>query len=318
MPEGWCDDVAAELVRVELARRGDEVDDRLGRIDAHHDPDVAELQVEVDQQRVALEPVAVGAGEAGRDRRLADAALGREDRDDAALAARAGGDCAAALLRARRVGVQHVGAPQREHERLGQLGQDGHVLHAVGERLLEELRRAARGHDDDRRRRLPDCSVWMSWVGRRSPRLEPWRRTSTCSSRRRSPALGASTAVPTTLMASCGGERLANLGQAGARAGDEDADRRRSLGRSGAGRGEEALDQLLNRSREAVAEHRLERLDGRRRVQCVLLRALGEPEAVVAVLGEPEDLLRVAVAEREQDVRVARNARRRPSRRSGP
>ena len=52
---------------------------------------------------------------------------------------------------ARRVGVEHVGAPQREHERLGQLGQDRHVLHAVGERLLEELRRAARGHDDDRR-----------------------------------------------------------------------------------------------------------------------------------------------------------------------
>jgi hypothetical protein len=50
---------------------------------------------------------------------------------------------------------------------------------------------------------LADCSVWMSWVGRRSPRLEPWSRTSTDSSRRRSPALGASTAVPTTLMASC-------------------------------------------------------------------------------------------------------------------
>jgi len=50
---------------------------------------------------------------------------------------------------------------------------------------------------------LAACSVWMSWVGRRSPRLEPWSRTSTCSSRRRSPALGASTAVPTTLMASC-------------------------------------------------------------------------------------------------------------------
>ena len=220
-PEEWWHDVAAELVRVELAGGGDEVDDRLRRIDAHHDPDVAELEIEVDQQRAALERARVGAGETGRERRLADAALGREDRDDAALATRAGLR-RGLLLRARGVVVEHVGAAQREHERLGQLGQDGHVLHAVCERLLEELRRAARRHDHDR-----------GGAGGLQ-RVDVLGREAVAAARAVEEDIDLLLAQAVACARSVDGradhldgvvrgERLANLRQAGARAGDEDA-----------------------------------------------------------------------------------------------
>ena len=44
-------DVARELLGIELARGHDEVVDRLVRLEAEHDRRVAELQVEIEQQR---------------------------------------------------------------------------------------------------------------------------------------------------------------------------------------------------------------------------------------------------------------------------
>ena len=82
-------DRAGELVRVEVARRHDEVVDRLGRIEAHHDRAVAELQIEVDEQRAAAVPAGEDRRETTGRHRAADPALGREDGDDLALGAAA-------------------------------------------------------------------------------------------------------------------------------------------------------------------------------------------------------------------------------------
>ena len=81
-------DVAGELLDVELTRREHQVVDRLLRLDAHHDRGVAELQVEVEQQRLPS-LLRESGGEVRGDRRLPRAALRREDRDHATLLAAA-------------------------------------------------------------------------------------------------------------------------------------------------------------------------------------------------------------------------------------
>ena len=64
-------DVAAELLLVELAGRGDEVVDRLLRLEPEHDRGVAELEVEVEQERALAVVLRERGGEVRRGDRLA-------------------------------------------------------------------------------------------------------------------------------------------------------------------------------------------------------------------------------------------------------
>ena len=77
-------DVTRELLRVELARSDDEVVHGLRRLEAEHDGGVAELEVEVEEQRALPLLLREHRGKARRDDRLAGAPLGREHRHDAA------------------------------------------------------------------------------------------------------------------------------------------------------------------------------------------------------------------------------------------
>src|SRR5262249_5118489 len=79
--------VARELLRIELTRSDDQVVDRLLRLDAEHDRGVAELQVEVEEQRLPALELRERTREVRRGDRLARPALRREDRDDLAVTA---------------------------------------------------------------------------------------------------------------------------------------------------------------------------------------------------------------------------------------
>ena len=119
--------------------------------------------------------------------------------------------------------VEDVSALHREDERLGELRQDDDVLHTVGERLLEELRRAARGHDHDRRR------------AGRLQRVDVLGREAVAAARavEKDIDLLLAQAVACARSVDCRADHLdgrvrreclADLREAGARAGDEDAD----------------------------------------------------------------------------------------------
>ena len=136
-------DVARELLRVELARGDDQVVDRLRRLEPEHDRGVAELEVEIEQER----PAALVLRERRREVRgrdgLARAALRREHGDDPAVAGRA------ALGLEPAAGV--TGLAEREDDVLGQLRQQQDIGDAFGiECLLEQGRGLARGENDDR------------------------------------------------------------------------------------------------------------------------------------------------------------------------
>ena len=120
-------DVARELVGVELSWSVDEVEDRLLRLDAEHDRGVAELQVEIEQQRAAVSGLRQCGGEVRRDHRLARAALRREDRDDPAFL-----PCARCRTRC----VRRLA--DREDDVLGQRGQQEHVRHIRAEGVFEQ------------------------------------------------------------------------------------------------------------------------------------------------------------------------------------
>src|SRR5438093_5706622 len=81
-------DVARELLRIELAWSDDQVVDRLLGFDAEHDRRVAELQVEVEEQRLAPLELRAGSSEVRRHDRLARPALRREHGHDLAVTAR--------------------------------------------------------------------------------------------------------------------------------------------------------------------------------------------------------------------------------------
>src|SRR6185437_1652021 len=73
--------VAGQLLGIELARSRDEILNRLLRLEAEHDRRVAELEIQVEEQRL----LALVLGERGREVRrghgLARPALRREDGD---------------------------------------------------------------------------------------------------------------------------------------------------------------------------------------------------------------------------------------------
>jgi len=133
--------VPGELLAVELARGHDEVVDRLLGLDAEHDRGVAELQVEIEEQRLAPFELRACSREVRRHDRLARPALRREHRHDLAVPARA-----RLVMPARRV----RGLPDREDHVLDELRQEQDVVHVRVQRLLEQSGRAARRDDQDR------------------------------------------------------------------------------------------------------------------------------------------------------------------------
>ncbi len=82
---------AIEHLDVDVVLRADRLLDGVRREELHRDRDVAEGQVEVDQADLAGALLGQGEGQVDRDRGLADATLGREDRDHLADVHRAGG-----------------------------------------------------------------------------------------------------------------------------------------------------------------------------------------------------------------------------------
>ena len=78
---------SGEAGLVERAGQRDGVGDRVRGEELQRDRDVAEREVEVDQADLASPAVGEGDGEVGRERGLAAAALGREDRHDPAARA---------------------------------------------------------------------------------------------------------------------------------------------------------------------------------------------------------------------------------------
>ena len=139
-PHAWCVRVARELLRVELARCGDQVEDRLLGLDPEHDRRVPELQVEVDQQRLPLLVLRERAGEVGGEHGLARAALRREDGDDPPVVRAGGGGPAAGVGR----------LADREDHVLGQRGQQDDIGDVGPERLVEQERGLA-GRDEQHR-----------------------------------------------------------------------------------------------------------------------------------------------------------------------
>src|SRR3954451_1772122 len=132
--------VAGELLHVEFSGCHDEVIDRLLGLDAHHDRRIAELQVEVEQQRLAT-LLGERSREVRRGDRLAGAALRREHRDHAAgLDSRDD----------RRLALGVRGLADREDHVVHQLREDEHVGDVGRQRFLEQLVRGARSDDDDR------------------------------------------------------------------------------------------------------------------------------------------------------------------------
>ena len=109
--------VAGQLLGVELARRGDEVVDRLVRLDPEHDRRVAELEVEVEQQR-SLAPV---LGERGAEVRRGDGLAG------AALRREHGHEPAVPALGARQPLAHVAGLADREDDVVGELRQQQDV-----------------------------------------------------------------------------------------------------------------------------------------------------------------------------------------------
>ena len=141
--------VAGQLLRVELARGDDQVIDRLLGLDAEHDRGVAELQVEVEEERLAPLELRAGGGEVGGGDRLAGPALRREDRHDLAVPAGAGVVMPAGRVRR---------LADREDDVLDELRQQQDVRDVRIQSLLEQPRRAARREQEDRGTRvLPDC-----------------------------------------------------------------------------------------------------------------------------------------------------------------
>ena len=155
-------DVAGELLGVELTRGDHEVVDRLLGLEPEHDRRVAELEVQVEQQRALLLELREAGGEVRRGDGLAGAALGREHGDDPAVT------CLPALGREPATGVR--GLAEREDDVLGQLRKQQDVGDAVGvEGLVEQRRRLAGGEDDDRRARvLADHRDLVGRQGRRA------------------------------------------------------------------------------------------------------------------------------------------------------
>src|SRR5947209_19204571 len=77
--------VPRQFLRVELAGSDDQVVDRLLGLDAEHDRGVAELEVEVEEQRLAPLVLRTGGGEVRRHDGLARPTLRREYRHDLAV-----------------------------------------------------------------------------------------------------------------------------------------------------------------------------------------------------------------------------------------
>ena len=124
-PASVLDDVAAELLGVEVAgRRGEVVQRPLGPIEAEDDADVAELDVEVEQQRAH-----VSLGEPDRqvdgERRLAGAALRRRDHDHARGLGQLARPAACRLA-------------ERERDHVGRLREHQNVAEHGFERLVDE------------------------------------------------------------------------------------------------------------------------------------------------------------------------------------
>ena len=125
-----------ELLDVRLAARGGEVGNRRSRSDRKRERRVAELEVEIDEQR--RDPGATrGHGDVRCQNRLAAAALGREHRHD-----RAG---------IWRVAVCPCRFLQGEEQRLHRLGQHDHVGCADLEPGIDNAVRFAVGSEDQRR-----------------------------------------------------------------------------------------------------------------------------------------------------------------------
>src|SRR5439155_19153185 len=134
--------VAGQLLGIELARSGDEILDRLLRLDPEHDRGVPELEVEVEQQGSLARCLGERGGEVRRHDGLARPALGREDGDHAAVAAWAAAPLAAAA------GVARLA--DGKDDVLGQLREQQNVGDVCVECFLEQRGRLARGEEDDR------------------------------------------------------------------------------------------------------------------------------------------------------------------------
>ncbi len=139
-------DVAGQCLGVELAPGHDQVVDGLVRLDPHHDGDVAELQVEVEQERPPLMLAGEQHGQVAGQRGLAGPALGREQRDDLALGVRGG----LARHRAGAARGERVGLLDREHDAVGQLRQEDDVVDAGLQGLGQQAVGAGRRDQDDR------------------------------------------------------------------------------------------------------------------------------------------------------------------------
>ena len=132
--------VAGELLRIQLARRGDQVVDRLVGLDPEHDRRVAELQVEVEQQRALAVVLRERGGEVRRHHGLAACrpwgrTRSRSGRRGRGAPARAG---------------PRGGLADREDDVLGQLREQQDVGDVGVERGLEQGGGLARGEQDDR------------------------------------------------------------------------------------------------------------------------------------------------------------------------
>ena len=135
---GMVGEEALDLVAVERSARGGQVVDRLRRLEPERQPDVAELEVEVDEhRRAALERQR--DRKVGRRHRLAGAALRPEHGDHLALGR---GRHRAAAPRQRLL--------EREAELARRLRQRDEVVRAGLERPLEEAVRRAVVENDDR------------------------------------------------------------------------------------------------------------------------------------------------------------------------
>ena len=89
---------AAIMLGIELSGSRDEVVDRLVRLDPEHDRGVAELEVEVEQERPLAPVLRERGAEVGRGHGLARPALRREHGHDAALLAARGSLCTTARV----------------------------------------------------------------------------------------------------------------------------------------------------------------------------------------------------------------------------